>query len=645
MPLFDGSNLDGWILKAERYFSVNRLSNEEKLEAAIIAFEGDALLWYQWENRKRSIVVWEEMRVLILKQFRVIQASSLYKQWLALTKGSSVREYRRKFIELSAPLENITDELARGNFINGLKPEIRVEVRIMEPSNLGRAMDLAQKIEEKLWVTKTHKVDGGFHRAGGSTRGVNFHSEASRSSIGVNHNTARFSGEVRRLSDSELQKKREKGLCYRSEQEEEEGSGEGDPELETTEINQVVEVSLNSVVGLTTPKTMKLKGTIGEQEVVVLIDSGTTHNFISLDLVSKMQIPIVKTGAYGVTMGTGAAVKGEGLCRGVTIHLQGIDIVEEFLPLGLGSLDVILGVQWLETLGMTHTNWKTQVMKFMVGNESVTLRGDLSLGKTLVSLKATMRTIKHEGAGILVECNQFEGLCEVSPEVPTDLNQVLAEYELVFNMPMGLPPTRGHEHSILLKDGSQPVSVRPYRYPHAQKDEIERLIQEMLDAGIIQVSNSPFSSPVLLVKKKDGSWRFCVDYRALNKATVPDKYPIPIIDELLDELHGARIFSKLDLKSGYHQIRVSSQDVHKTAFRTHDGHYEFLVMPFGLTNAPATFQSLMNDVFRPYLRKFVLVFFDDILIYSPSMESHQQHLALVLGILQANSLYANRKKK
>lgn len=418
--------------------------------------------------------------------------------------------------------------------------------------------------------------------------------------------------------------------------------GEVDPELETVEINQVVEVSLNSVVGLTTPKTMKLKGTIGEQEVVVLIDSGATHNFISLDLVSKMQIPIVKTGAYGVTMGTGAAVKGEGLCRGVTIHLQGIGIVEEFLPLGLGSSDVILGVQWLETLGMTHTNWKTQVMKFMVGNESVTLRGDLSLGKTLVSLKAMMRTIKHEGAGILVECNQFEGLCEVSPEVPTDLNQVLAEYELVFNMPMGLPPTRGHEHSILLKDGSQPVSVRPYRYPHAQKDEIERLIQEMLDAGIIQVSNSPFSSPVLLVKKKDESWRFCVDYRALNKATVPDKYPIPVIDELLDELHGARIFSKLDLKSGYHQIRVSSQDVHKTAFRTHDGHYEFLVMPFGLTNAPATFQSLMNDVFRPYLRKFVLVFFDDILIYSPSMESHQQHLALVLGILQANNLYANR---
>ncbi|CAA0811002.1 Uncharacterized mitochondrial protein AtMg00860, partial [Striga hermonthica] len=225
-----------------------------------------------------------------------------------------------------------------------------------------------------------------------------------------------------------------------------------------------------------------------------------------------------------------------------------------------------------------------------------------------------------------------------------DVHELLQEFEGVLGEPKGLPPHREFDHCIPLINEQHAVHVHPYRYAHFQKTEIERQVAEMLESGLIQHSKSPFSSPVLLAKKKDGTWRFCIDYRALNAATIKDRFPIPSVDDMLDELAGSSYFSKLDLRDGYHQIRLHKADIPKTAFRTHQGHYEYLVMPFGLCNAPSTFQFAMNSIFKEYLRKFVLVFFDDILIYSKSWGEHLGHLRAVLKILEANSFHIKPSK-
>ena len=208
----------------------------------------------------------------------------------------------------------------------------------------------------------------------------------------------------------------------------------------------------------------------------------------------------------------------------------------------------------------------------------------------------------------------------------------------------GLPPQRVVDFGIELHPGTSPISMTPHRMTPVELQELRVQLQELLDKGFMRPSTSPWGAPVLFAKKKDKTLRLCIDYRQLNRVTIKNRYPLPRIDDLFDQLRGARVYSKIDLHTGYHQLRVRDTDIPKTTFRKRYGHFEFMVMPFGLTNALAAFMNLMHRVFQPYLDQFVVVFVDDIFIYSQSKWEHEYHLRIVLQLLRDHQLYAKFSK-
>jgi hypothetical protein len=230
-------------------------------------------------------------------------------------------------------------------------------------------------------------------------------------------------------------------------------------------------------------------------------------------------------------------------------------------------------------------------------------------------------------------------------ELPLKKIPVVCEYADVFpDELLGMPPDRDIEFAIELQPGTTPISKRPYQMPPAKFAELKKQLQELLDKSFICPSTSPWGCPALFVKKKDESLRLCIDYRPLNAVTIKNKYHLSRIDDLFDQLVEAKVFSNIDLRSGYHQIKIRASDISKTAFSTSYGLYEYLVMSFGLTNAPTYFMYLMNYVFMPELDKFMVVFIDDILVYSRNEAEHADHLHVVLQRLREHCLYAKLSK-
>jgi hypothetical protein len=405
--------------------------------------------------------------------------------------------------------------------------------------------------------------------------------------------------------------------------------------------------------------TMVLDGQVQGVNGRILFDSGATCNVISAAFAKEHHIAVTaKKPADKLQLANGSVVEHLGFAN-VEATIQG----QRLPAINCAVLDMssdwclLLGQEWLRKAravisyaDLTIRGYSRKGRPFVLRcAESKPVAGSdcQNLSVLVLSAIQAKRLVRKGCKGFLSIVTQVPSGDDVAEAVPPSVKDILHEFEDVFpdEVPE-LPPERpGVKHTIPLLDRQSKPPSRPlYRLSRAELAEAERQVKLLLERGYIEPSTSPYGAPILFVQKKDGSLRMVIDYRALNKITIKNKYPMPRIDDALDELQGATMFTSLDLTSGYHQIRISAEDVPKTAFRTPQGLYQWRVLPFGLTNAPATFQTAMNTIFRPFLNKFVLVYLDDILIYSRTAEEHCSHLRQVLEVLREHRLYANLRK-
>ncbi|KAD5317690.1 hypothetical protein E3N88_17636 [Mikania micrantha] len=374
----------------------------------------------------------------------------------------------------------------------------------------------------------------------------------------------------------------------------------------------------------------------------ILFDTGADRSFISSEFSKLLDItPTPLDYKYTVELADGKLIETQHIFRGCVMVLADHELEIDLMPVTLGSFDVVVGMDWLSA-NQAEIVCNEKIVRVTLQNgEQISIQGERR-GVPL-NIMSCMKANKYLQKGYTA----ILALIAEQPKKERKIEDiaVVRDFPEIFpeDLP-GLPPKRQVEFQIDLTPGAAPIAKAPYRLAPTEMQELSNQLQELLDKGFIRPSFSPWGAPVLFVKKKDGSFRMCIDYRELNKVTIKNRYPLPRIDDLFDQLQGSSYYSKIDLRSGYHQLRIQENDIPKTAFRTRYGHYEFLVMPFGLTNAPAVFMDLMNRVYKPYLDKFVIVFIDDILIYSKNQEEHAEHLRLVLELLKKEQLYAKFSK-
>ncbi|KAL0560765.1 hypothetical protein IC582_001178 [Cucumis melo] len=658
-----------WLSSLETIFRYMKCPEDQKVQCAVFMLTDRGTAW--WETTERMLggdvsqITWQQFKEsFYAKFFSASLRDAKRQEFLNLEQGDmTVEQYDAEFDMLSrfAP-EMIATEAARADkFVRGLRLDIQGLVRAFRPATHADALRLAVdlSLQERANSSKT---------AGrGSTSGQK--RKAEQQPVPVPQRNFRPGGEFRSFQQKPFETgeaARGKPLCttcgkhhlgrclfgtrtcFKCRQE---GHTADRCPLRVTGIaqNQGAGAPHQGRVFATNRTEAEKAGTVvtGTLPVLghyalVLFDSGSSHSFISSAFVSHARLEVEPLHhVLSVSTPSGECMLSKEKVKACQIEIASHVIEVTLMVLDMLDFDVILGMDWLAVNHASIDCSRKEVTFNPPSMASFKFKGggSKSLPQVISAIRAS-KLLSQGTWGILASVVDTR-----EADVSLSSEPVVRDYPDVFPEELpGLPPHREVEFAIELEPGTVPISRAPYRMAPAELKELKVQLQELLDKGFIRPSVSPWGAPVLFVKKKDGSMRLCIDYRELNKVTIKNRYPLPRIDDLFDQLQGATVFSKIDLRSGYHQLRIKDEDVPKTAFRSRYGHYEFIVMSFGLTNAPAVFMDLMNRVFREFLDTFVIVFIDDILIYSKTEAEHEEHLRMVLQTLRDNKLYAKFSK-
>ncbi|WZY93770.1 hypothetical protein YC2023_066099 [Brassica napus] len=692
-----------WEKRMEYIFDYYQYSEAKKVALAAAQLTDNALSWWDRDVAKSGPVWrarnWTEMRTKLRARYiPSYYQRDVLKRFRKLTQGTkTVEEYFEEFEALRNKLEtDEPEETMMSQFLEGLQDRIarKVERQHYEDFNdlLHFATQAEQHIKRKTASTSRSKPawtqPGSKQGDKGKTIEIEsrFKTNQADSSNASKPEQGKTQAQNLRTRDIICYKCQGKGHyardCpnkrvmvlkgdgeYESQDEAEATAAISDEEVTDYPETGELLVTRRALSTLFDPETIQRENifhtrcSVDHKVCSLIIDGGSCTNVASKYLVDKLGL--VKTAhprPYRLKwLNDETELKiAEQVVVSFSIGKYHDQVKCDVVPMQAGH--ILLGRPWQFDKETLH-HGRTNIYSFVHNNKkhslaplspqevhdmqkAMTQSGQVSHTNLYMTSGQVLKSLQRETQVLLMIFKEgcFAGL--EAPEVPDVVQDLMGRYKDVFpdEIPAGLPPIRGIEHQIDLVPGAPLPNRAAYRVNPEEAKELERQVQDLMDKGYIRESLSPCAVPVLLVPKKDGTWRMCVDCRAINNITIKYRYPIPRLDDMLDELSGSVVFSKIDLRSGYHQVRMKEGDEWKTAFKTKQGLYEWLVMPFGLTNAPSTFMRLMNEVLRPYIGKFVVVYFDDILIYSRSLTEHMGHLEQVLKALRQEGLYANLKK-